>query len=292
MTPSASAAGEDWLRVEDPDEERTWLVDAAFLESPWRCCYGRGCPGTGEARAPERAEGCCSYGAALTGDEDAARVLAAAATLDDRLWQLRRVVLRRGGPLRRERGGGLHTRVVDGACAFLNRPGFPGGPGCALHRAALERGLPPLALKPDVCWQLPLRREDLVADDGHVYSLLMRWERRHFGPGGASLGWWCTDPVEAPEAFRGERPASVALAAELEALTGRRVAELIRRALDNRARGRSGRQSPLPDALPAAPSCSASPTSSSSSGASWRHQLACGLPGAAPHSGQGSALTS
>ena len=24
------------------------------------------------------------------------------------------------------------TRIVDGACIFLNRPGFPGGRGCAL----------------------------------------------------------------------------------------------------------------------------------------------------------------
>ena len=28
------------------------------------------------------------------------------------------------------------TRLVDGACVFLNRPGFPTGPGCALHQHA------------------------------------------------------------------------------------------------------------------------------------------------------------
>ena len=30
------------------------------------------------------------------------------------------------------------TRVVDGACIFLNRPGFAGGAGCALHLAAAD----------------------------------------------------------------------------------------------------------------------------------------------------------
>ena len=53
----------------------------------------------------------------------------------------------------------LRTRLVDGACVFLNRPGFPGGTGCALHRMALREGLHPLLTKPDVCWQLPVRRE-------------------------------------------------------------------------------------------------------------------------------------
>ena len=35
------------------------------------------------------------------------------------------------------------TRLVDGACIFLNRPGFATGPGCALHQVALARGRQP-----------------------------------------------------------------------------------------------------------------------------------------------------
>jgi hypothetical protein len=50
------------------------------------------------------------------------------------------------------------TRTVDGACVFLNRPGFSGGAGCALHAMALRTGQHPLETKPDVCWQLPVRR--------------------------------------------------------------------------------------------------------------------------------------
>ena len=51
-----------------------------------------------------------------------------------------------------------HTRVVDGACVFLNRPGFSGGAGCALHIAALQSGESPTEWKPSVCWQLPAAR--------------------------------------------------------------------------------------------------------------------------------------
>src|SRR5918994_2179629 len=50
-----------------------------------------------------------------------------------------------------------NTRVVGGACIFLNRPGFAGGAGCALHLAAMDAGEPPIEWKPSVCWQLPVR---------------------------------------------------------------------------------------------------------------------------------------
>ena len=46
---------------------------------------------------------------------------------------------------------------AKGACIFLNRPGFAKARD-ALHAMALQ-GLEPLTVKPDVCWQLPVRRE-------------------------------------------------------------------------------------------------------------------------------------
>jgi hypothetical protein len=81
---------------------------------------------------------------------------------------------------------------------FLNRPGFPGGVGCALHLAAVEAGERPLDWKPDVCWQLPLRLEEHTDDEGHVTSTLREWKRRDWGAGGFEFHWWCTD---GPEAF-------------------------------------------------------------------------------------------
>jgi len=130
------------------------------------------------------------------------------------------------------------TRLVDDACIFLNRPGHLGGAGCALHRAAIERGVPPLQLKPDVCWQLPLRREDSVAANGHVTSSLGEWRRRHWGEGGAEFSWWCT---EAPEAFSGRDPVYVSLEDELTAMIGRDVYGLLASYL----RARQGRRVPL-----------------------------------------------
>ena len=206
----------EWVSLPDPDEDRTWLFDVTFLESPWTCIFGRGCQGVLTGPAPELQQGCCSYGAHFTGDDDIRRVRRAAATLSAEQWQFRRQG-RRHGVVETTADGPVTTRLVDDACIFLNRPGWPGGAGCALHRAALERGRPPLELKPDVCWQLPLRREDEVADDGHVTSTVRQWERRHWGEGGTEFHWWCTD---APDAFVGSRPAHEALADELQAMVG------------------------------------------------------------------------
>ena len=51
------------------------------------------------------------------------------------------------------------TQRPDGPCVFLNDADFPGGGGCALHAQALRDGVHPLEYKPDVCWQLPVRRD-------------------------------------------------------------------------------------------------------------------------------------
>jgi hypothetical protein len=206
----------EWVSFEDPFEARTWVFDVTFLLSRWRCIYGQGCQGVLTGPAEELVQGCCSYGAHFTDDDDVARVKAAAKTLTDDDWQFA-TTGRRGGVVRTQPDGTRVSRLVDGACIFLNRPGFPGGPGCALHRAALGRGQPPLELKPDVCWQLPLRREDATDDAGRVTSTISQWERRHWGEGGDEFHWWCT---EAPEAFGAPTPVYESLAPELVAMVG------------------------------------------------------------------------
>lgn len=226
---TAPADAHEWVSFEDPDEERTWVFDSTFLLSSWTCIFGRGCQGVLTGPAPELQQGCCSYGAHFTGPEDAARVRAAAATLTDEQWQHRN--RRRGGIIRTDAEGTQTTRLVDGACIFLNRPGFPGGPGCALHRAALDAGRLPLETKPDVCWQLPLRREDAVAADGHVTSTITQWDRRHWGDGGLEFHWWCT---ESPDAFVGSRPVYLELGGELVAMTGPVVYGMLATYLESR----------------------------------------------------------
>ncbi|MGD0220496.1 MAG: hypothetical protein ABSC73_08600 [Acidimicrobiales bacterium] len=227
----------EWVSFADPKEDRTWVFDVTFLLSAWRCIYNAGCQGVLTGPAAELAEGCCSYGAHLSDPKDARRVEAAAARLSPSQFQhIRRA--RRVGVIKHQ-GKELTTRLVDGACIFLNRPGFPGGPGCALHRAALEAGIAPRRYKPDVCWQLPVRREDATDEGGHVTSTITQWERRHWGPAGDEFHWWCT---EAPEAFVAAEPVYLGLADELRALVGPAVYKTLAGYLDEaRARG-----APLP----------------------------------------------
>jgi hypothetical protein len=222
----------EWISFEDDEEERTWVFDVTFLLSSWTCIFGRGCQGVLTGPAPELVLGCCSYGAHFSGPEDVARVEAAAATLTADEWQFRRQGRSRG-VTKTTRGGDVVTRMVGDACIFLNRRDFPGGAGCALHRAALERGERPMDLKPDVCWQVPLRREDQEDGGGHVTTTLTEWGRRHWGPGGAEFHWWCT---EAPEAFVGHEPVYMAMADELVGMVGEPVFRRLATYLDERRR--------------------------------------------------------
>jgi hypothetical protein len=96
-----------------------------------------------------------------------------------------------------------HTRVVDGACIFLNRPGWPGGEGCALHIAALESDESPTEWKPSVCWQLPLRIDWTEVDDTTESATVRRWTRTDWGDHGEKMAWCCTERAEGGEAYSG-----------------------------------------------------------------------------------------
>jgi hypothetical protein len=193
----------EYVSFEDPEEERTWVFDLTYLTSSWRCIFAAGCQGVLTGPAEDLVQGCCSYGAHFVDEEDEATTLAYAAQLTAEQWQLKDVARRKGGPTKTNKLGERKTRVVDGACIFLNRPGFAGGVGCALHHGAVHAGERPLDWKPDVCWQLPLRLEEHTDDGGHVTSTLREWKRRDWGAGGAEFHWWCT---EAPDAFVDDRP--------------------------------------------------------------------------------------
>ncbi len=183
----------EWISFEDPTEERTWVFDVTFLTSPWTCIYGAGCQGVLTGPAPEMEQGCCSYGAHFVDEADEAAMLAQAERLTPAQWQHHAIGHRKAGTTKVNKAGEITTRLVDGACIFLNRPGFEGGIGCALHAAALEVGERPLDWKPQVCWQLPLRLVDHTDDHGHVTSTLREWKRRDWGAGGLEFHWWCTD---------------------------------------------------------------------------------------------------
>lgn len=231
---NAPQEAHEWVSFDDPDELRTWVFDVTFLTSGWECIFGRGCQGVLTGPAPELEQGCCSYGAHFTGNADVARVRKAARALSPEEWQFAREA-RREGVVKTEPDGTRVTRLVEDACIFLNRPGFPAGAGCALHQAALTRGLKPMDMKPDVCWQLPLRREDSTDEaTGRVTSTLTQWERRHWGAGGDEFHWWCT---EAPEAFEGRQAVYQSMEAELRAITGDQVYEQLVAYLKARKKG-------------------------------------------------------
>ena len=232
-------AEREWVSFEDETEARTWVFDVTFLLSRWSCIFGQGCQGVLTGPAAELAQGCCSYGAHFTDGDDVARVEQAAATLGPEHWQFR-AEGRRRGVVKTTRAGEQVTRMVRGACIFLNRPGFAAGPGCALHQAALARGERPMDLKPDVCWQLPLRREDREEGDGRVTSTISEWGRANWGAGGTEFHWWCT---EAPEAFAGEQPVYRLMADELAGMVGTGVYARLAAYLDERVAGTS---TPLP----------------------------------------------
>jgi hypothetical protein len=223
----------EWVEFPDPaDPDHVVRADLTWLTSAWTCIFGRGCAGIVEGRPDD---GCCSHGAYFTDDDDRGRVAAAVAELSDDDWQL--AAVGRGEWTEDDADGdepSLRTRVVDGACVFLNRPGFPGGAGCALHRMALRTGVHPLTTKPDVCWQLPVRRSQEHVDrpDGTrvLVSTIGEFDRRGWGPGGADLHWWCTG---APQAHVSPEPLVDTYAPELTELLGeaayaelRRLAEL------------------------------------------------------------------
>ena len=210
-----TAAPEDYTEFTDPVDGTVWLVDTAFAASAWSCIWDRGCKGIEDHADPDAGLGCCSVGARFLDEEEAMTVVALAATIAPELFQ--HSLAAADGVVLDDRSG---TRVVDGACIFLNRPGFAGGAGCALHLAAVADDEDPMDWKPSVCWQLPLK----VEVDGDRRRL-RRWRRSDWGSGGDTMAWCCTDE---PEPYVGADPVAVTLAAEIEALVGPEVAVAIR----------------------------------------------------------------
>lgn len=208
-----------------------WLFDLSFLTSNWTCIFGAGCQGVLDHPAPELGHGCCTFGAHFTDEDDLMRVAEAAGRLTDEHWQLRGVAQRRGGPFKSVDGATV-SRVVDGACIFLNRPGARQGHGCALHIGALAHGERPLDWKPEVCWQLPLRLVFHEDENGRRTHTLRVWDRADWGEGGTDFAWWCT---EGHDAFVGHQPVYLEMRDEIIALVGAERYQMLVEAVEARA---------------------------------------------------------
>ncbi|MCD9623283.1 hypothetical protein [Rhabdothermincola salaria] len=223
MDETAEPADPD-LEIID-DGSTVWRFDRAFLSSAWTCLWGRGCLGILDEPAEELGQGCCSVGAEL-GDEDEARMISAlAAMVEPDRFQFHAEALADGVFSDHAR---TNTRVVDGACIFLNRPGFAGGAGCALHLAAVDADESPIEWKPSVCWQLPLRIDWLALGDDREQATVRRWTRADWGAEGETMAWCCT---EGDRAYIGDRAVVESLRAELEDIVGPEVYVELRRRL-------------------------------------------------------------
>ena len=210
----------------------TYVFDLTFLTSNWTCIFGDGCLGVLTQPAPELVQGCCTYGAHFTGKKDRKKTERYAERLTDEQWQFKAKAAELGGPIHKNDDGDTVSRLVDDACILLNRVGFASGPGCALHAAALDAGERPLDWKPEVCWQLPLRLDHHVDDNGHYTYTLREWKRRDWGEGGEEFHWWCT---ETDEAFVGAEPVYETLRDDIVELVGTEPYEVLHRYLATRS---------------------------------------------------------
>lgn len=195
-----------WIEFADPAaDDQVFRCDLTWLTSNYACIFGEGCEGI-YASSPDT--GCCTLGAHFSDDDDQARVAAYVDQLDAATWQFRPDVagaVERDAWIELDEDGGAKTRTieVDGqsACVFHNRVGFPAGAGCALHSLALAQGRHPLETKPDVCWQLPIRRSyrtvECPDDTSYLEISIGEYDRAGWGAGGHELDWYCSGNTEA-----------------------------------------------------------------------------------------------
>lgn len=221
-----------FVEFSDPaDADQVFRCDLTWLTSSFMCIFGQGCQGI-YADSPD--VGCCTLGAHFADGEDEKRVAAFVIQLTPEQWQFhpgRKV--RDKDWIDTDDDGERKTLAieVDGqsACVFHNRTDFDGGAGCALHGLALAQGRNPLETKPDVCWQLPIRRtfREVERQDDTSYTEVSigEYDRRGWGPGGHDLDWYCSGNTEAHVA---PEPVFVTNAAELTELMGEAAyAELV-----------------------------------------------------------------
>ncbi|HVL06344.1 MAG TPA: hypothetical protein VM388_10160 [Acidimicrobiales bacterium] len=207
------------------DGGTVWRFETAFMRSNWTCIWGRGCLGILDRPAESSGQGCCSIGAELDGDAEAMNVAALAATVDPARFEHHGEAAA-GGIFADE--SRTSTRVVDGACIFLNRPGFAGGAGCALHLEAVHAGESPVGWKPSVCGQLPVRVDWEPGEGDTEVATVRRWTRDDWGAEGETMAWCCT---EGERAYIGGTPVVESLGEELEAIAGPAVYRELRRRL-------------------------------------------------------------
>ena len=215
-----------YVEFADPgDADQVFRCDLTWLTSRYHCIFGQGCKGI-YADAPDT--GLLHPGRALRrqGRRAAGRGLRRAARPDAVAVPAGAARSARTtgstGTTRATARRGSSSTTASRRASSTTATDFATGAGCALHSLALRQGRNPLETKPDVCWQLPIRRTfrtvERQDDTSYTEVSIGEYDRRGWGPGGHDLDWYCSGNTEAHTA---PDPLYVTNEAELVELMGR-----------------------------------------------------------------------
>jgi hypothetical protein len=235
MTELPSTFAREWVEFPNPDNaSEIYKCDLTWLTSYWNCIFGNGCKGIDKEFSDH---GCCSDGAYYFSKEDEARVTAAAKKLTPEMWQ-NHSVARKGGKFTISEIGldsDRKTKKVNKTCIFFNEADFSTDFfGCALHHLALKEGMHFIDTKPDICWQLPLRRsweKREVGDSNYEIIVIGEYTREAWGDGGADMDWYCSSNTEA---HNGSQPVYISSKTELIAMMNENAYEILAKLCDAR----------------------------------------------------------
>ena len=241
-----------WLEFTNPeDQNHIFSIDLTWVESHYSCQFGTAnCRGIIKGFSQV---GCCNHGAFLTDETDRNQLVEAVRAMPKRYWQHRPAEVDaylesdrselepwlEWDELDNDEGEAepaLKTTLVSGACIFANRQDWETGPGCAIHQWAVDTGQDLTVVKPEVCWQLPLRRLEAWEErpDGVeiLRTTITEYNRRGWGNGGEDFDWYCTT---APSCHSSSTPLWQSCEAELRALMGDAAYEVLAEHCRNRA---------------------------------------------------------
>ncbi len=135
------------------------------------------------------------------------------------------------------------TKKVNKACIFFNQKDFDNKYfGCALHHLAVKENKHFIETKPDICWQLPMRRsweKREIGDTTYQVTVIGEYTREAWGEGGADMDWYCTSNTEA---HNGAKPVYISNKTELIALMNPLAYEVLAKLCDDRMKAISSRK--------------------------------------------------
>jgi hypothetical protein len=225
----------EWVEFPNPENPKEiFKCDLTWLTSYWNCIFGCGCQGIDNKKSDH---GCCSDGAYYFSKEDEVRVTSASKKLTPEMWQ-NHSIARKGGKFTVSEVGldnDRKTKRINETCIFFNEADFSKEYfGCALHHLALKEGTHFVETKPDICWQLPLRRsweKREVGDSEYEIIVIGEYTREAWGEGGADMDWYCSSNTEA---HKGAQPVYVSNKTELIAMMNQSAYDILTKFCDAR----------------------------------------------------------